>query len=282
MPANSRRYLFSGHESFFCKPLWLKKGYDAYRSGTNFSSPEAVAVLGVGKNMVSSIRYWLNAFGILENGAITPWAEAIFRDGGYDPYLEDEGTLWLLHYALVSRRVASIYALTFLDFRREKKVFDKAQLQAFIRRKCNDPEQKNTFNANTVSKDISVLLHNYLLSEKAKSNEDYSAIFLDLGLMVHEDSDRYAFGETPLSRIHPDILLYVLLDYREKTLSLDALQEIALIFGLTMTDLAVLLRQIVQEHPEAVTYTDNSGVKNLQFLKELDPAAVLGHYYTGV
>ena len=81
-------------------------------------------MLGVGKNMVSSIRYWLNAFGILENGAVAPWAEAIFRDGGFDPYLEDEGTLWLLHYALVSRRVASIYALTFLDFRREKKVFD--------------------------------------------------------------------------------------------------------------------------------------------------------------
>lgn len=282
MPANTRRYLFSGHESFFCKPLWLKKGYDAYMSGTSFSSPEAVAVLGVGKNMVSSIRYWLNAFGILENGTVAPWADAIFRDGGWDPYMEDEGTLWLLHYALVSRRVASIYALTFLDFRREKKVFDKAQLQAFISRKCSDPDQKNTFNANTVGKDINVLLHNYLLSEKAKSNEDYSAIFLDLGLMVHEEGDRYAFGETPLARIHPDILLYVLLDYGEKTLSLDALQEIALIFGLTMTDLAVLLRRIVQEHPEEVTYTDNSGVKNFQFLKELDPAAVLGHYYTGV
>ena len=52
-------YKFSGHESFPCKSLWLKKGYDFVVGGNDFNSPDAVITLGVGKNMVMSIRFWL-------------------------------------------------------------------------------------------------------------------------------------------------------------------------------------------------------------------------------
>ena len=277
------RYSFSGHESFFCKPLWLKKAYDAMNEGVNFTSPDAVALLGVGKNMVSSIRFWSRAFGLSINDNPTPFAHAIFdTENGYDPYLEDEGTIWLLHYFLLTNKVASLYHLTFRDFQREKREFDRNQLLAFIHRKCNDPEQKSVYNENTVKKDISVLLHNYVTPVELRSNEDFSAIFLDLGLINALGSDRYAFNDVEPSHIHPDILLYALLDYKGKdnTISLDGMQEIALIFGLSLTNLIELLREVVAQHPEDLSYTDNSGVKNLQFIHNIDAAAVLNHYYT--
>lgn len=56
------KYTFSGHESFPCKSLWLKKGFDFCQQGGSFSSPQAVVSLGVGKNMVTSINYWMKAF----------------------------------------------------------------------------------------------------------------------------------------------------------------------------------------------------------------------------
>ena len=277
------RYSFSGHESFFCKPLWLKKAYDAMNEGVNFSSPDAVAALGVGKNMVASIRFWSRAFGLSINDTPTPFAVSLFdSEQGYDPYLEDEGTLWLLHYYLLTQKVASLYHLTFLDFQREKREFDRNQLQAFIKRKCNVPEQRNVYNENTVKKDIGVLLHNYVAPSEVRSNEDFSAIFLDLGLINALGSDRYAFNDTEPSHIHPDILLYALLDYKgeDNTISLDGMQEVALIFGLSLTNLIELVREVVAQHPEDLSYTDNSGVKNLQFIHDIDAAAVLNHYYT--
>ncbi len=279
------RYSFSGHESFFCKPLWLKKAYDAMKEGVNFSSPDAVAALGVGKNMVASIRFWFRAFGLCINDNPSPLAVSLFdTEKGYDPYLEDEGTLWLLHYYLLTQKVASIYNLTFLDFQREKREFDRNQLQAFIKRKCNVPEQGNVYNENTVKKDIGVLLHNYVAPSDIRSNEDFSAIFLDLGLINALGSERYAFNDIEPSHIHPDILLYALLDYKGKdnTISLDGMQEVALIFGLSLTNLIELLREVVAQHPEDLSYTDNSGVKNLQFVHDIDAAAVLNHYYTEV
>lgn len=279
------RYSFSGHESFFCKPLWLKKAYDAMKEGVNFSSPDAVAALGVGKNMVSSLRFWSRAIGLSNNDTPTAFATSIFdsRDG-YDPFLEDEGTLWLLHYFLVTKKIASLYHLTFLDFQREKKEFDRNQLQAFIRRKCNVPEQRNVYNENTVKKDIGVLLHNYVAPTEIKSNEDFSALFLDLGLINSLGNDMYSFHDTSQNHIHPDILLYALLDYKgmDNTVSLDSMQEVALIFGLPLTNFIELVREIVAMHPEELSYTDNSGVKNLQFIRNIDADIVLNHYYSEV
>lgn len=61
------KYTFSGHDSFQCRQLWLKKGYDYVQEGKNFNDEDAVVQLGVGKNMVSSIRFWLKAFNIIDN-----------------------------------------------------------------------------------------------------------------------------------------------------------------------------------------------------------------------
>ena len=49
---NNIKYTFSGHESFPCKTLWLKKGYDFVKDNKDFNRPEAVIDLRVGKNMV--------------------------------------------------------------------------------------------------------------------------------------------------------------------------------------------------------------------------------------
>lgn len=62
------KYTFSGHDSFQCRQLWLKKGYDYILEGKNFNDEDAVVQLGVGKNMVSSIiRFWLKAYSIVNN-----------------------------------------------------------------------------------------------------------------------------------------------------------------------------------------------------------------------
>lgn len=57
----SARLSFSGHESFQCRSLWLKKGYDFVNTGHSFTDEYGVVELGVGKNMFNVIRYWMLA-----------------------------------------------------------------------------------------------------------------------------------------------------------------------------------------------------------------------------
>ena len=62
---------FSGHQTFPFRYTWLKKGYDAVKDAVRddvnvFANDNATSILGVGKNMVQSIRHWCLVAGIIE------------------------------------------------------------------------------------------------------------------------------------------------------------------------------------------------------------------------
>ena len=108
---------FGRHESFPLRFGWITKGLKALAEDSNvFTREDATVILGVGKNMVVSIRYWLQATRIAHRDpktnilTPTPIAEIVFGDDG-DPYLEDEGTIWLLHWLLATnpRDATAIY-----------------------------------------------------------------------------------------------------------------------------------------------------------------------------
>jgi len=185
---------FSGHETFYCRHFWLKKGYDYTKAGKSFTAKTAVIDLGVGKNMVSSIRFWLRAFGLIQHNKttqseeLTQFAQLIFDDEvAYDPYLEDIGTLWLLHYFLVTTERASIYSLVFNQFRKERIEFTKAHLNNFLHRVYY--EKHNTeANEGTIKRDVGVFVRNYLrpnIKSEAKPNiEDaFSVLLIELNLL---------------------------------------------------------------------------------------------------
>lgn len=134
--SGSIKYTFSGHESFQCRHLWLKKGYDFVNKKKLFNDEDAVVELGVGKNMVNSIRFWMKAFNLLTTAdELTDFAHKLLSDDGYDPYMEDEGTLWLLHYQLVKKGFASTYSIVFNELRREKIEFTKDNFISYINHK---------------------------------------------------------------------------------------------------------------------------------------------------
>ena len=277
------RYSFSGHESFYCKSLWLKKGYDFLTEGRSFLNDDAVVRLGVGKNMVTSIRYWLKAFGLTVNDQPTELAQIIFSNEGGDCFTEDVNTLWLLHYSLVHTQVASLYNLLFTDYQREKKEFEKSTLDAYIQRKCNVPEQKNVYNSNTINKDMGVLLKNYFAPENFTAMEDFSALLIGLNLLRRVDKDTYAFNETSTSSIAPEIILYAILDSKNEndaTMSFDAIQELALTFCMSVPAFTSIVRDLEKTHADLFHYTENSGIRNIQFLRDdFDKYQVLTNYY---
>ena len=178
---------FSGHESFPCRTLWLKKGYDFIKNNGNFNADDAVVTLGVGKNMVSAIRYWYKVFGF--NSEKFGWiADYLFdNNNGKDKYLEDLATLWLLHFLIVYYNDATLYNVFFAMFQRERKVFDREHILNFVKRKLVEAQKETAFNENTVRRDIATLLLNYCLPKKPQSNDEYSTLLLDLDLIRQTD-----------------------------------------------------------------------------------------------
>jgi len=161
------RYSFAGHETFTCKNYWLKKGYDHSVENKKFND-EAVIDLGVGKNMVNSISFWLKAFGLYEDDVVL--RDLIFHsEKGYDPYLEDIGTIWFLHHMLVTTNKASTYNLVFNYFRKLRIDFNVEQLVKYLETECEKENQ--SFSSNSIKKDCSVFINNYTKASKVISEK---------------------------------------------------------------------------------------------------------------
>ena len=287
---DNNKFTFSGHESFPCKTLWLKKGYDFVKAEKDFNAPEAVVDLGVGKNMVAAVRYWYKAFG-LNKDAETSWiADYIFKsDMGKDPYMEDLGTLWLLHFLLIYSGEASLYKMFFVDFQKERRLFDREQVVSFVKRKMIEAGKENLFNENTVKKDVGVLLLNYCLPRNPQSNEDFSTLLMDLDLLRQVDKtsgddkrNGYYFNVEGKRKVTPEMFLFALLMTKEEndnSISYDTLSELGLMFCMTDLEVIDMLKYLSEEYSESLTYSDVAGIRQLQFTKQMDAKQVLEKYY---
>ena len=278
------KYTFSGHESFPCKSLWLKKGYDFVAGNNDFNSPNSVVELGVGKNMVSSIRYWMKSFGMLANNKLTPLAHYIFNDKeGKDPFVEDLGTLWLLHYLLVISQEATLYNWLFTRFQRERKQFDRQQVQDYVKRVLIEDDKLNIYNVNTVKKDVAVLIQNYVLPKSEKSFEDFSSLLIDLDLLHStEDSKKYYFNYSGKRKVTPEMFLYAITVNKgsEMTVSYDMLQDIGLIFCMNDMEVITMSKQLSAYYSDYISYSDVAGIRQIQYKQEIIPQEILEMYYS--
>ena len=99
---------FRAHDTFFIRKGWISKGmrYVDKSNGEVFisKSDNPMDVLGIGANMVKALRYWLQAIGVTEEPtsgkrtqSFTKFGKLVFE---HDRYIEEMGTLYLLHYKL--------------------------------------------------------------------------------------------------------------------------------------------------------------------------------------
>jgi len=288
---------FSGHESFICKHFWLKKGYDFVTHNGNFGDDTAVIELGVGKNMVNSISFWLKAFGLIgPNQEVSEIANKLFSEKtGFDPYIENLASVWLLHYSLVKTDKASLYSLFFNEFRKLRTGFTKDQLANFIKRLFEDENQKN-YNENTINSDISVFLRNYLKPSyketKIDIEEDFSSLMIDLDLIKSYKAentegkivDWYQMESKIQIDLPAEVVLFSILDNESygKSIAFKELQvgfnSPGVIFVLNEEGLYSKLGQITEKF-KGITYTETAGVRELQIKTSLNKWDVLHGYY---
>lgn len=283
------KFIFSGHDTFHCRHLWLKKGYDFIKSGNKFSQGNAVLELGVGKNMVSAIGFWMKTFGLLNNeGLLTEFADYIFDDTyGKDPYLEDEGTLWLLHYMLVKNDIASIYNLMYNEFRREKIEFTREHFILFVSRKI-DEYSLNQISKNTIATDFDVFIKMYTIPENSKDKEEnLTGLLTELNLLQREKLSFTIINDEKYN-IPDEIVLFSILDNDDfsNSISLYSLEheknQIGSIFAMNRSGIVTKIEGIASSDglkKFGITYNDHAGIKELQIKEKPNKYEVLNLYY---
>lgn len=285
-------YKFSGHETFQCRHFWLKKGYDFISKEGVFKSNEALIELGVGKNMITSISHWLKAFKVTDNetSELTDFGHYVFGNEGKDPYLEDIGTMYLLHYNIISNfSQASIYRMTFEQFRKTRiaSEFTSEQLYDFISKRLKI--EGESFSENSLRNDIKVLLRTYQTSSKRGSKsieDDFSSVLIDLNLIdplqdVFINGDQvFRIQYNEQRELNPLIFLFAILNTfpEEESISVRDIQA-------KVSDLFLCNREGTEEKLNALSdrgllvYKQDAGRKEIQFKTLLNEWTILDKYY---
>lgn len=217
-----RHSIFGGHEKFVFRQGWLKKGVDlATEDPTIFTHSDALVRLGVGKNMVRSIRHWCLATGVLESPSFgpkaalqpTPLGTLLFGREGRDPYLEDVGTLWLLHWQLVSGAYSYVWELVFTTFLERE--FTRQRLADFVRRQFDRDGIRTT--SQMAEREVEVCLRTYVPAKTrntASPEDGLDCPLAELGLMRSSREERiYTFMIGPKPLLPAEIFGYALLQF---------------------------------------------------------------------
>ena len=225
--------IFAGHQTFHPRFGWVKKAFDGAEIDPEiFSREDATVQLGVGKNMVDSIRFWGLALKVIKRAAApgvkreslavpTNFGTALFdSETGLDPYVENPSTLWLLHWqALSVESSLPVWRIFFNEFPAVE--FTVADFLRFVDEQISGTTWKRPVSS-SIEKDVDCLIRMY--SRKAARGRQtvddlMDSPFRQLGLVIPSpsgpDAYRFALGDKPY--LSDEIIIYAALDYLART-----------------------------------------------------------------
>lgn len=288
---------FGRHETFALRFGWITKGVQALRSGEPvFEAEDATVRLGVGKNMVSSIRYWLQAARIIvkrEKGwELTDIGAYIFNDDGCDPYLEDEATIWLIHWLIAANpELATSWWWFFNRF--HKPEFTGAEV-AIALQEFAKTVVKGRYATTTLKSDAGVLMRMYVRSagnKRVPAEEALDSPLSILGLVSRVAGSK-TYESRPAQRENLPIgilgftILELLVAAGKTQIPIEELMygraefpAIGAVFRLTESALLSKVERLVTETPDFFALRETAGIHQLYLLRDLKPIELLVYHY---
>jgi hypothetical protein len=216
---------FSGHETFPLRQLWLRKAFDAVADFSEpapratFGDDDAIVRFGVGKNMVSSIRFWATACKVLEESeggyVATDLGRTLFDpESGLDPYCEKLATTWLMHWFLAGTpdKTTTWYYL-----------FNNIAQQVFNRESVVNAlvgmiaEHELRISVATLKRDVECCIRSYVPRLGGESPEEMSEPLLgELGLIQQNSKGNFEFRRGAKRSLPDGVFAYALLDYWQR------------------------------------------------------------------
>ncbi|MGM0471923.1 MAG: DUF4007 family protein [Bacillota bacterium] len=287
---------FAKHRTFYIREGWLPKALQLIDDKPYIFTPahraEAIEELGIGKTMVTSLRFWMQATGLTEEGRgsnsmiehqITELGAGIAE---FDPYFEDVNTLWLIHYQLATGDLATAWYWFFNHF--EPDTFNQDTFITELDNYAKNYLDKEVATS-SLKKDFLCLKNTYLY-EQNYSYQDNPEDILSSPLtsleLITESSQGYRLHNSTVNNLDSEVIYYAILDSDkyitelEEQISFTELlteqESVAKVFRLTRDSLLKHLEYLEQKG--YLTIQKNFG-HNLITLNKIDKLEVLKDLY---
>lgn len=288
---------FRAHDTFFIRKGWLYKGMkNVVRDRSVFMGDNGnpMDILGIGANMVKSLRYWLQAVGITSEPnsgkkfqTLTDFGNLVYD---YDKYIEEMGTLWLLHYNLaINESDATAWYFFFNEFKQNdftREDFIK-QLNTYILLKESEVSERS------LEDDFNCIINTYVPRIKSnpekvqpESNIDCPLGELALVDIVNKKTKTYKKSVPKIDSLHPLVVLAVIVHQAqgEKEIKISSIQNdkcnAGKVFNLDIITLTNLLNKI--ELMGYIKVVRTAGLDVITIERESDFLGCVREYYQAI
>ena len=264
-----------------------------------FSSEDASVTLGVGKNMVSSIRHWCSVARLIktangQRGKLTPteFGKDFFDDKeGFDPYLDDPATLWLIHWQIatnIHQATAWYWAFNVLKGNQFSSDTFKRELYEWAQQTAS----KQPISDNTLQRDVNCFIRTYCQSRHTTVvlEESFNCPLVELNLIVElPENNGYEFQRGEKKTLPIEIVAWTLISLwnnrfpQREALSFSELMYMesspGRVFRLDEDTMTTYLEKIEQLTKGALQYDETAGLKQVYRHRDLNPIELLKRYY---
>lgn len=303
--AENLKYKFSGHQTFVFRYGWLEKGIRGVdRCPTLFSEDDALVRLGVGKNMVSSIKHWCQVTQLVEidcdlrantgrHFRVTDIGRRLLLDDPWDPFLEDDASLWLIHWLLVSNpHIGTAWKLLFSCFHRPD--FTRRELVEFIASFGDKHSLK--LRESVLTRDTDCLIRCYVPGTNGKKRtnpeESFDCPLLQLNLIQPSpDGELYRFSIGPKPTLPTAVFAFALTEYFAHAAgAANTLNVQKCLYGegspgqafkLDENSLIEYMEELEDRTGRAMMLDETAGLKQIYRRRSIDKMQILDDYYRG-
>ena len=290
---------FRAHDTFFIRKGWLSKGMKYVHNKPDVfvaKDENPMDVLGIGANMVKALRYWLQAVGLTEEPnsgkrvqTFTPLGQSVFTN---DRYIEELGTLYLLHYRLSSNKSdATAWYYFFNEFTMSE--FSRDDFVDFLQRRIRMEDSDATVAIRSLNDDFSCIINTYLPRYKTSPNRVAPESNIDcplgeLGLIdiLSKEKKTYRKAIPVASTISPWVALAIIVDQagESKEISLNELLTAPCNIGKTLNLDAISMLDVLYqiERIGKIKINRTAGLDVIHILEGLTCQDCVDAYYQSI
>lgn len=304
----AQHYRISGHESFPCRYTWLPKAVRGLRESPDLfadGDDGAMVTLGIGKNMVRSVRFWAQVSGVVSSSrsghTVSDFGHAVLGERGFDPFLEDIRTLWLIHWNLSTDPANPLLAWDYLLNRwQDPDIVPSVALKVL---QTVATRQDTELSPVTIEQHFDTFLHTYVPTrgrkgEVQEDNLDCPLVELELIVRVGErlvdtGSGRaeaiYAFRREEKPEITAELFTYCLYDFWQKRHPSNAtlqFRDVAhghgspgQIFKLPEEDVRARVERLARQTDGLFTYAESANIQQVRRNGEANQVELLRQIY---
>lgn len=199
------------HETFSIREGWLEKAINEFNLDVNcFSKEKGTRILGIGSNMVKSLRYWCTAsqlihFRQFRGNNFTELGNFLLVN---DRYLEQKYSWWLIHLYLCSNFEDAPVFNTFFNSSINK--FEKEQLIEYIRSVLELDYDLGA--SSSLEADVNMIIKSYYSDDKSNPENNLTCPLSKLGLLERIDNKTYARKQPKYNFLDYRVIYHALTD----------------------------------------------------------------------